>query len=86
MGENQGSTDITKAQLLFNSVKEVERAVNTLEDFADLVKGEGRPSDQSKIAEEHPTLTSVLTNAHNELDKLTERIHAIIADLKKSLI
>jgi len=79
---------ISKAQLLFNSVKEIERAVRVLEDFADAVKGEDRPSDQAKVAEEHSAaaLVNVLVNARNELEKLAERIHTAIADLRKSLI
>ena len=31
-------------------------------------------------------LANVLVNAHNELEKLAERIHIAIADLRKSLI
>ena len=77
---------ISKAQLLFNSVKEIERAVVVLEDFVDVVKGEGRLSGQA--VEEHSAvaLANVLINAHNELEKLAERIHTAIADLRKSLI
>jgi len=66
---------ISKAQLLFNSVKEIERAVRVLEDFVDVVKGEGRLSDQA--VEEHSAvaLANVLVDAHTA-----------IADLRKSLI
>ena len=79
---------MSKAQLLFDSVREIKIAVNALEKFADVVKGEDRPSEQTKGAEEHSTvvLASVLVNAHNELEKLAERIHTAIADLRKSLI
>ena len=34
---------MSKAQLLFNSVREIKIAVNALEKFADVVKGEDRP-------------------------------------------
>ena len=79
---------VSKAQLLFNSVKKIERAVGVLEDFADVVRGECRPSEQAKAAEEPSAvaLTNVLINAHNELEKLAGRIHTAIADLRKSLI
>ena len=79
---------MSKAQLLFNSVREIKIAVNALEKFADVVRGEDRPYEQTKRAEEHSpvVLASVLINAHNELEELAERIHTAIADLKKSLI
>ena len=68
---------ISKAQLLFNSVKEIERAVRVLEDFADVVRGECRPSEQTKAVKEPSAvaLANVLVDAHTA-----------IADLRKSLI
>ena len=77
-----------KAQLLFNSVREIKIAVNALEKFADVVRGEDRPYEQTKRAEENSAiaLASVLANAHDELEKLAGRIHTTIADLRKSLI
>ena len=79
---------MSKAQLLFNSVREIKIAVNALEKFADVVKGEEHPGEQTKVAEEQPTvvLANILVNAHDELEKLAERIHTAIADLRKSLI
>ena len=77
---------ISKAQLLFNSVKEIERAVGALEDFVDVVKGESRPSEPKVVEESVVALANVLVNAHNELEKLAEKIRTEIADLRKSLI
>ena len=77
---------ISKAQLLFNSVKEIERAVEVLEDFADTIRDGDHPSKQTVKENSAVALTNVLINAHNELEKLAERIHTAIADLRKSLI
>ena len=77
---------ISKAQLLFNSVKEIERAVRVLEDFADTIRDGNHPSKQTVEENSAVSLASVLINAHNELEKLAERIHAAITDLRKSLI
>jgi len=77
---------VSKAQLLFNSIKEIERAVVVLEDFADTIRDGNHPSKQTVEENSAVSLASVLINAHNELEKLAERIHTAIADLRKSLI
>lgn len=79
-------TKIPKAEILLNSVKGLEKAVERLENFVDIIKGQEKIRDEIEKVEESTALSFILTNTPKKLTELEKRINTIIDDLEKTLL